>query len=125
MVVGQQILLKNDKLPYKVMAVSKRYAVVSRKLNKKQDDNLLAEEVKMGAFSTKQKAFEECKHLPVYSILDFERGVMGTDNLVFGVFDYFKESDCQKAIELLESGEIDLSRRTEVELEYTEQISSK
>lgn len=113
---SQKVYFNNENLPYNVMAVSERYAVVSRKLDKKEDEELMEFEVKRGAYSSKEKAFSAHKENPVYSLLDFQANEKAPDNWVFGMIDYFDKEDCQKCITLLEKGEVELSRRNVVEL---------
>jgi len=69
---GGMIYFNGEKLPYKVMAVSDRYAIVSRKLKRREDADLLRHEVEMMAFSTFTEAYNFHKDSPVYSVLDFE-----------------------------------------------------
>jgi len=114
--VGNKVYFTGEKLPYKVMATSKRYAVVSRPLNRREDAELLHHQVKMGAYCTFAEAFEHNKQSPVYSLIDFEKAVKAPDNLVFGIYDYSKKSDCEKVIEYLDKGEIELSHRSMAEL---------
>lgn len=116
---GASIFFIGERLPYKVMAVSKRYAVVSRKLNKQEDADLLKHEVKMGAYSSFNDAYKHCKNSPVYSLLDFQENVKAPDNLILGIYDYFDLSDCQEAIRQLEAGTMALSsRRCELLVDY-------
>ena len=112
----QKVYFNNENLPYNVMAVSERYAVVSRKLDKKEDKELLEFEVKRGAFNTVENAFNSHKGNPVYSLLDFQENEKAPDNWVFGMIDYFEVEDCKNCIKMLESGEVELSRRNVVEL---------
>jgi len=114
--VGQQVFFTNEKLPMTVMATSDRYAVVSRKLHRREDADLLHHKVKMDAYSSFTEAFENCKDLPVYSILDFEENIKGPDNLIFGDFDYSEEKDCVKAIKDLENGRMEITHRNRVDL---------
>jgi hypothetical protein len=113
---NQEVFFKTENLPYNVMAVSDQYAVVSRKLNKIEDNNLLEFEVKRGAYSSKERAFEKLKNEPVYSVLDFKNNVKAPHNQVFNSFDMFKTEDCQKLINSLEKGEVELSERNKVDL---------
>ena len=123
--VGKKVYFTNEKLPYKVMAVSERYAVVSRPLNRREDAELLHHQVKMGAYCTFTEAFEHNKQSPVYSLIDFEENIKAPDNLVFGIYDYSKESDCKKVIKDLESGELELSHRNRCELSVDMERSAK
>lgn len=116
LVQGQKVFFTNEKLPMTVKAVSERYAVVTRKLHRREDAELLHHEVKMAAYLTFTEAFNANKENPVYSLLDFQEKIKAPDNLVFGNFDYFNEKDCQKAIKDLEKGKMELSHRGRVEL---------
>lgn len=114
--VGNKVYFTGEKLPYKVMAASKRYAVVSRPLNRREDAELLHHKVKMGAYCTFTEAFEHNKQAPVYSLIDFEENIKAPDNLVFCIYDYSDEKQCQKVINDLEAGQIELSYRNRIEL---------
>lgn len=48
----------------------------------------------------------------VYTIIDFERGVRGPDNMVFGIHDYYSDEDCKDAFDELNRGELEVSGRT-------------
>lgn len=113
---GQQVFFHNEKLPFEIKAVSERYAVVSRKLNRREDASLLHHQVEMSAYSNFTEAFNANKDNPVYSILDFKTQYRGPDNLVLGGLDYFDVKDCKKAIKWLETSKIEISRRNKVEL---------
>lgn len=123
--VGKKVYFTNEKLPYKVMAVSERYVVVSRQLNRREDAKLLHHQVKTGAYSTFTEAFEHNKQSPVYSLIDFEENIKAPDNLVFGFYDYSKESDCKKVIKDLENGKLELSHRNRCELSVDMERSAK
>lgn len=113
---GQLVYFLNEKLPYKVMAVSDKYAVVSRKLHRRHDADLLKHEVKMGAYCSFTEAYNANKANPVYSLLDLQQSLKAPHNLIFGDFDYSSEKDCKKAIKWLESGKMELSHRNRCEL---------
>jgi hypothetical protein len=119
---GQKLYFTGEKLPYTVRAASNRFAVVSRNFDRLEDEELLWWEVKRGAAYSIDSAYEYSKELPVYSLLDFENNKRSTDNLVFGVYDYFDESDCEIVLRDLENGEMELSHRniTELEIEVKE-----
>jgi len=114
--VGNKIFFDGEKLPYKVMALSERYAVVSRPLNRREDAGLLRHQVKMGAYLTFTEAFEHNKQSPVYSLIDFKENIKAPDNLVFGLYDYSNEESCRQVIKNLESGEMELSHRNRCEM---------
>ncbi len=53
-----------------------------------------------------------------YSRNYFTKGsfMIGTDNLIFGIYDYLKQDDCEEAIKELENGNLALSHRKTVDL---------
>ena len=114
--VGKKVYFSDEKLPYNVMAVSKRYALVSRKLNRREDAELIHHMVKMSAYLSFTQAYNDNKDTPVYSVIDFTENKRSSNNLVFGIFDYFDEVDCKKAIGYLETGGMELSSRDKAEL---------
>lgn len=113
---GQKVFFENELKPYVVMAVSKRYAVVIRKLNKKEDKSILDFKVETGAYCTKDEAWKDLKDCPVYSLIDFKENKRAADSFVFGVYDYLKPLDCLKAIIDLYDGKMELSKRNMTEL---------
>ena len=114
--VGTKVYFENERTPYVVMACSKRYCIVSRKFNRREDASLIRHKVEMGAYCTFTEAYKSMRDECVYSIIDFERLERGPDNLVFGSFDYSKKHQCELAIKELECGDIELSSRSKVEL---------
>jgi len=113
---NQKIYFIGEKIPYVVKAISERYVIVSRKLNRREDADLLHHMVKMSAYSSFTSAYDHLKESPVYSILDFQKNLKAPHNLIFGPFDYFKDEDCEEAIKWLEKGEMELSHRNRAEL---------
>lgn len=113
---GQKVYFLEDARPFKVMATSDRYVIVSRKLCKKYDWNLLQFEVERRASWSLEEAWESNKDLPVYSILDFKENKRNCDDRVFGCFDYFLIEDCISSIADLESGELGISRRGAIDI---------
>ena len=113
---GNKVFFLEDVPAYTVMAVSDRYAIVSRKISKKHDQDLLAFEVHRGASRNMKDAWDNCKDLPVYSILDFKENVRNPDDRIFGLYDYFSTEDCLSAIQDLESGEMGISRRGAIKI---------
>ncbi len=51
-----------------------------------------------------------------YSIIDFEEGIRGQNNLVFNMYDYTEQEDIDKCLADLQSGKIEISRRNRVNL---------
>lgn len=91
---GDKVWFSKSKKPYKVRASNERFAICTQPYNFKPQT-------------------------VVYSIVDFARNVRGVDNLVFGIFDYYTDKDCQEALEMLASGEMEVSWRNYVELDIT------
>jgi hypothetical protein len=56
------------------------------------------------------------RHTVLYTIIDFDSGVRGPDNLVFS-FGYESEEDIVDAMGCLESGDMEISVRYEVYLD--------
>lgn len=52
-----------------------------------------------------------CFGKSLYTIFDFIDGWLAPDNFVFGMFDYNDREDTEEALEYLEKGEMELSRR--------------
>lgn len=116
---GDTVRFAGERLPYTVMATSDRYAVVSRKLNRREDAGLLHHRVEMNAYSTFTEAYNAHKNDPVYSLLDFQEGLRAPSDSVFDSHDYSDAGDCQVAVQLLESGKVCLSRRNQTEIILT------
>jgi len=114
---GQSVYFFSDALPFEVKAISKRYAVCVRPLNRKNDAAMIKNRVEMAAYSSFLDAYKALKSSPVYTIVDFERQICSTNNLVFNSYDYFDEGDCLKTIIALLDGEIELSHRNKADLD--------
>ena len=113
---GSKIYFIGEPLPMELIAKTKRYAVVVRKLDIESDFELLAFEVERGTYSDSHNAYEDLKDQPVYSLLDFEEEKRGPDNYVLGIYDYWSKEDCEQCIKDLEDGEVEISRRHGIEL---------
>lgn len=87
--VGDKIKFANERRRYTVQAASSRFLVCT-------------------------KPFPLHKTV-LYSIVDFERNIRGTENLVFG-FGAKTREQCQEMLERLESGETEISYRNRVPL---------
>jgi hypothetical protein len=114
---GQSVKFHNDKLPYTVMAVSDKYAVCVRKLNRRADADILRFRVQMGAYTSFTEAYNDCKNEPIYTLIDFEKKIRSSSDLIFFPLNLFNESDCDEAIKMLERGEMGLSKRNQCEFE--------
>lgn len=92
--IGDKVWFGNGKKPYKVRACNERFAICTK------------------LYNFKPKTV-------IYTIVDFERNVRGTDNYVFGIYDYYSNEDCQQALHELVCGEMEISHRNCVELDIT------
>lgn len=107
----QKIYFLECNLPYKVKAISDNFAICTRKINRKEDADLLKHEVVNGGFLHIDQAWKHFKGCPIYTILDFKKEKRGTHNLIFNLYDFSIQEDIDKCLEDLESGKIELSRR--------------
>jgi hypothetical protein len=115
-VIGKKIYFQEDKLPYKIMALSDRYIICVRKLNRIQDKKLLEYMVDMGGYPNFKNAYKDNKDCPVYTIVDLQENVRASDDLIFPMLNYFEKSECDKAIDLLNTKQISLSKRNKIML---------
>lgn len=111
-----KILFKEESLPYNVMAIDNNYIIASRKLDLREDKELLKHRVDMNAYISIKEAYNNNRDNPVYSIIDLKNNVRSSDNLVFKMIDYFDKKECKKVLEKLNNNEIGLSERDKIEL---------
>lgn len=114
--VDKDIYFGLERLPYKVMALSDRYAICVRRFNRKDDAHLLHQCVSLGAYMSFTEAYNDNKNSPVYTIVDFEDGVRAPDDLIFPAIDYFDKKACEEAIQMLHSKKLSLSKRNKTVL---------
>lgn len=62
-----------------------------------------------GSFAICTKPYNFKPHTVIYTIIDFQRGVRGMDNMVFSCHDYYSDEDCEMALEELISGKMEVS----------------
>ena len=86
---GSKITFVEEKRPYVVRAIGKRYAVCTKPFNP--------------------------KHTVLYTVIDIDKKIRGTENLVFGMGAETDE-DCNEMLQRLESGESEVSHRNRVPL---------
>jgi len=118
--VGKWVTFDEDTKPFKVMAISLRYAIVSRAINRRHDAALVKYQVESGAYSSFTEAWNVLKFSSVYSILDFNENVRGKSNMVFNDTDYFDKSSCMDLISDLENGQCEISHRGRCSINITE-----
>jgi len=125
----KKIFFTSDPIPYNIMCMNDNYVIVSRKLDLKQDIDILQHSVDMNAYISLEDAYRHNKDNPIYSIIDRINEKRGTDNLVFRVTDYFDTESCIKCLSELNSGVVSISRRTEtyldIDIEKTLNINKK
>lgn len=85
---GSKIKFKEEKAPYTVRAISNNYAILTKPYNPKRT--------------------------VIYTIIDFNKNIRGTNNYVFNPFDYAKAKDIKSCIAELEAGICDISRRNNI-----------
>ena len=88
--IGDKIKFASEKQRYTIKAENERFAVCTKPFN------LL--------------------HTVIYTIIDRERGIRGTENLIFGLGAETGEQ-CEEMIERLTSGETEVSRRNAIRLD--------
>lgn len=98
-----------EKLPMKVKAVNENYAICTRKLNKRQDADLLHRQVETGAYFSFMEAYKDQKEEMIYTIIDFKKNIRGAHNLIMGGCDFKDEKEMQDFLIELESGEVEIS----------------
>lgn len=84
---GDKILFVEESKPYKVRAVGDRYIICTKPYN--------------------------LKHTGLYTIIDKQENVRGTENLVF-CMGAETDEQCENMLERLEKGESEISRRNTV-----------
>jgi hypothetical protein len=89
--VGDKVRFRGDRRAYTVQACNDRFAVCTK---------LFA-----------------ARGTVIYTIIDIDEGVRGTENLVFCA-GFETQHECKEAIERLASGETEVSRRNRVPLAY-------
>lgn len=119
-----KIYFKNENKHYNIKAFDNRFAICTRKFNKKEDYSILKHAVEMQAYMSKKEAYQNFKNEVVYTIVDFKKNVRSTDYWTFGKFDYKLQSDIEQCLVELSSGDTKLSERNKIELQI-ESIDEK
>jgi hypothetical protein len=114
--LNSQILFSNENISFRVKAIDERFAICTRKFDRKEDNSIVEYQVEVQAYFSKREALKALKDEVIYTIIDFKNSIRSTDNLVFGKYDYSSQSDIDECISDLNSGETELSRRNQVAL---------
>ena len=114
--LDSKILFSNENIAFTVKAIDERFAICTRKFDKKEDKSIVDYQVEMGAYISKKEAQKSLKDEIIYTIIDFKNNVKSTDHWTFGKFDYKVQSDIEQCLSELNSGETELSRRNQVPL---------
>lgn len=114
--LNSQILFSNENMAFTVKAIDERFAICTRKFDKKEDKSIVDYQVEMGAYFSKKEAEKCLKDEIIYTIIDFKNNIKSTDYWTFGKFDYKVQSDIDQCLSELNSGETELSRRNQVPL---------
>jgi len=96
--VGDKIKFVEEKKPYTIKACNERYLVCTKPFN--------------------------LKHTVLYTIVDLQEGIRGTNWFVFNIYNYMVDSDCKQCLEELISGECEISHRNCIKLNI-EKINTK
>ena len=88
--VGAKIKFKAEKQRYTVQASNERFAVCTKPFN--------------------------AQRTVLYTIIDFEQQIRGTENLIFGM-GFETRGLCEEALERLSKGETEVSRRNQIPLD--------
>lgn len=88
--LNDKIIFHEDKNHFTIKAISNRFAICTRPYN--------------------------LKKTVFYTIIDFENNKRSTTDLVFNIYDFKNQLDIEQCLLDLESGEISLSRRNQVDL---------
>ena len=89
--VGDKIKFKSEKQRYTIKAKSDRYLICTKPFN--------------------------LQKTVLYTIIDAEENIRGTNYLIFNCYDYAKDEDIQDCLSDLISGKLEISRRNRIELD--------
>jgi hypothetical protein len=112
--IGQQVHLAGDPYPWTVKAVSEHFAALTRLVedNERGLDDVdwpeLVDELEEGTV--------------LYTVLDWRNGVRGPCNLVGQAWGdgTYTEADCAEMLAEFESGDLEISHRNRVRIEFGE-----
>lgn len=88
--VGDKIKFAEEKKPYTIRACDNRYLICTKPYNPKRT--------------------------VLYTIVDLQEGIRGTNFFVFNIYDYVFTSECRLCLRDLISGECEISHRNRIKL---------
>lgn len=119
--LGQQLHLAGDPHPWTVRAVSEHFAALTRPVTE-ADRTKHREEYEADHWEDDVDQYEELDGETFYTVLDWRNGVRGPCNLIgqaYGEGDY-TEVECAAMLAKFESGELEVSHRNRVRIEFAE-----
>jgi hypothetical protein len=99
--VGSKVYFSREKRPYTVKACDERFAICTKPFNPRKT--------------------------VLYTIIDAEQGVRGTNNLVFNIYNYAKQEDIDQCLRDLNNAEecVEVSHRNRVALDIVKVVTDK
>lgn len=91
MKINDKIYFKKEKKPYRIKAMNDRFLICTKPFN--------------------------LKHTVLYTIVDLNEKIRGTNNLIFNCYDYAVLDDVNACLNDLEHGLVDISHRNRVPLD--------
>lgn len=93
MKIGDKIYFESEKRPYTIKACNSRYLICTKPFN--------------------------LKHTVLYTIVDLDKNIRSTNNLVFNIYDYTNQNDIDQCLKDLtdENHVCGLSRRNKIDLD--------
>lgn len=110
---GNKILFINEGTPFKVIAKTGRFVVLTRALDLKEDLDLLEHEVERGAYLNIEIAYELLKKYKVYKCVDLTLDIMGSHNLILNPYNFNSDEDCEALSEALFTNTVQISKRNQ------------
>lgn len=84
---GDRVWFNGDKKPFRVRAANEKFAICTKPYN-----------------------FQP--QTVIYTIVDFEWNIRGMDNMIFGIYSYYSDEECEEALQALTNGELEVSSKT-------------
>jgi hypothetical protein len=114
--INDKIYFYGDTKQYLIVASENNYAIATRAFDFEADYDYLQNSVDNYAFISIEEAYEYLKNKTVYTIIDFEKEIRGSDNYG-GKYSYDNEKEISLAIADLIKGEMEISHRNNIPLD--------